>query len=296
MKKVIKCLCLLIISFCFINIEVFASVNTFTRTENNLLVKDSINVTEYNKDIILATPAIDTKEKVYDFADLFTDSEEEKLYEDITEYINSYNMDLAVVTINDNNKLNAQEYAQDFYDYNDFRTDGILFLIDMDTREIYMTTTGSAIDMYNDYRIDQILDSVYYYVSSGNYYDTASSFIDEVSYYASVGLPSDGDYSYDSKVVFADIFLKCFLIALIVTIVIMIILVMKNRMVKKATSSREYLVKETMQINHVSETFLGAFVSKVRRSHDSGSSGGGGGSSISSGSSGVSHGGGGRSF
>lgn len=296
MKKVIKCLCLLIISFCFINIEVFASVNTFTRTEDNLLVKDSINVTEYNKDIILATPAIDTKEKVYDFADLFTDSEEEKLYEDITEYINSYNMDLAVVTINDNNKLNAQEYAQDFYDYNDFRTDGILFLIDMDTREIYMTTTGSAIDMYNDYRIDQILDSVYYYVSSGNYYDTASSFIDEVSYYASVGLPSDGDYSYDSKVVFADIFLKCFLIALIVTIVIMIILVMKNRMVKKATSSREYLVKETMKINHVSETFLGAFVSKVRRSHDSGSSGGGGGSSISSGSSGVSHGGGGRSF
>lgn len=296
MKKVIKCLCLLIISFCFINIEVFASVNTFTRTEDNLLVKDSINVTEYNKDIILATPAIDAKERVYDFADLFTDSEEERLYEDITEYINSYNMDLAVVTINDNNKLNAQEYAQDFYDYNDFRTDGILFLIDMDTREIYMTTTGSAIDMYNDYRIDQILDSVYYYVSSGNYYDTASSFIDEVSYYASVGLPSDGGYSYDSKVVFADIFLKCFLIALIVTIVIMIILVMKNRMVKKATSSREYLVKETMKINHVSETFLGAFVSKVRRSHDSGSSGGGGGSSISSGSSGVSHGGGGRSF
>lgn len=296
MKKVIKCLCLLIISFCFINIEVFASVNTFTRTEDNLLVKDSINVTEYNKDIILATPAIDAKEKVYDFADLFTDSEEERLYEDIGEYINSYNMDLVVVTINDNNKLNAQEYAQDFYDYNDFRTDGVLFLIDMDTREIYMTTTGSAIDMYNDYRIDQILDSVYYYVSSGNYYDTASSFIDEVSYYASVGLPSDGDYSYDSKVVFADIFLKCFLIALIVTIVIMIILVMKNRMVKKATSSREYLVKETMKINHVSETFLGAFVSKVRRSHDSGSSGGGGGSSISSGSSGVSHGGGGRSF
>lgn len=296
MKKVIKCLCLLIISFCFINIEVFASVNTFTRTEDNLLVKDSINVTEYNKDIILATPAIDAKEKVYDFADLFTDSEEERLYEDIGEYINSYNMDLAVVTINDNNKLNAQEYAQDFYDYNDFRTDGVLFLIDMDTREIYMTTTGSAIDMYNDYRIDQILDSVYYYVSSGDYYDTASSFIDEVSYYASIGLPNDSNYGYSDKVIFADIFLKCFLIALVVTVIIMVILVMKNRMVKKATSSREYLVKETMKINHVSETFLGAFVSKVRRSHDSGSSGGGGGSSISSGSSGVSHGGGGRSF
>lgn len=296
MRRIIKSLCLIIISFCFINIEVFASVNTFTRTEDNLLVKDSINVTEYNKNIILATPAVDAKEKVYDFADLFTDSEEERLYEDITQYIYTYNMDLAVVTIDDNNKLNAQEYAQDFYDYNDFRTDGILFLIDMDTREIYMTTTGSTIDMYNDYRIDQILDSVYYYVSSGNYYDTASSFIDEVSYYASIGLPSDGDYSYDSKVVFADIFLKCFLIALVVTVIIMVILVMKNRMVKKATSSREYLVKETMKINHVSETFLGAFVSKVRRSHDSGSSGGGGDSSISSGSSGVSHGGGGRSF
>ena len=296
MRKIIKYLCLIIISFCFINIEVFASINTFTRTEDNLLVKDSINVTEYNKNIILNTPAIDASEKVYDFADLFTDSEEESLYEDITEYINSYNMDLAVVTIDDNNKLNSQEYAQDFYDYNDFRTNGVLFLIDMDTREIYMTTTGSAIEMYNDYRIDQILDSVYYYVSSGDYYDATSSFIDEVSYYASIGLPDDNNYGYSDEVVFADIFLTCFLIALVVTVIIMVILVMKNRMVRKATSSREYLVKETMQINHVSESFLGAFVSKVRRSHDSGSSGGGGGSSISSGSSGVSHGGGGRSF
>lgn len=295
MKRFIKFLCLFIICFYFIDIDVFASVKTFTRTEDNLLVRDSINVTEHNKNIILATPAIDASEKVYDFADLFTDYQEEKLYENIVEYINSYNLDLAVVTTNDNNKLNAQEYAQDFYDYNDFRTNGVLFLIDMDTREMYMTTTGTAIDMYNDYRIDEILDSAYYYISNGDYYDTASSFIDDVSNYASIGLPNDSSYNYSDKVIFADIFLKCFLIALIITIIVMVILVMKNKMVRKATSSREYLVKETMQINHVSETFLGAFVSKVRRSHDSGSSGGGG-SSTSSGSSGVSHGGGGRSF
>ena len=72
-------------------------------------------------------------------------------------------------------------------------------------------------------------------------------------------------------------------------------MVFTNRMVKKATSSREYLNKSTMKINGISEIFLGSNVSKVRRS-DSSSSSGRSGSSTRSSSSGRSHGGGGRRF
>lgn len=297
MKNSIKYIWFLILCFGFFYVDVYASTNTYTRTEDNLLIKDGIVVTDNNRSIILATPSVEASEKIYDFADLFTDSEEEELYNDAINYINNYDLDMAIVTINENNKLNAQEYAQDFYDYNDFSSNGILFLIDMDTREIYMTTTGSAINMYNDYRINQILDDAYYYVSGGDYYGTADNFIESVNHFASIGLPNNDGNSGCNKVKFVDIFLECFIFSLIGTVIVMVILVMKNKMVRKATSSREYLIKDTMKINHVSETFLGAFVSKVMRSHDSSSSGGSsGGSSTSSGSSGVSHGGGGRSF
>ena len=47
-----------------------------------------------------------------------------------------------------------------FMIYNEFgigsRHSGVLFLVDMKTRTIYMTTTGDAMDMYSDYRIEQI--------------------------------------------------------------------------------------------------------------------------------------------
>lgn len=164
MKK-FKYLLLIVILFGFCIIPVSASTNTFTRTEDNLLVSPDITVTSQNLDNILGTPAVDASEKVYDFAELLTPSEEEQIYNRVQKFINKTNLDLAVVTINDNNKFSAMEYADDFYDYNDFGTDseysGVLFLVDMDTREIYMSTTGKAISMYSDYRIDMTLDAIY---------------------------------------------------------------------------------------------------------------------------------------
>lgn len=67
MKK-FKYLLLIVILFGFCIIPVSASTNTFTRTEDNLLVSPDITVTSQNLDNILGTPAVDASEKVYDFA------------------------------------------------------------------------------------------------------------------------------------------------------------------------------------------------------------------------------------
>ena len=175
MRKVCYLL-LIVILFSFCIVPVSASTNTFSRTEDNLLVSSDITVTSQNIDNILNTPAVDASEKVYDFAELLTLSEEEKLYHQVEQFMDSANLDLAIVTISENNKLNAREYADDFYDYNGFGTDsehsGVLFLVDMDTREIYMSTTGKAISLYSDYRIDMTLDAISQEFSNQNYYQT----------------------------------------------------------------------------------------------------------------------------
>ena len=201
-------------------------------------------------------------------------------------------MDLAVVTISDNNKDGAMEYADDFYDYNNFgkgtENDGILFLIDMDTRYLWMSTTGNAIKMYNDYRIDKALDAVYSYMTDKAYYDGTIKYIDIISNYAKEGLPSKTS-NYEMSIPKALMF--SLIGGLILTAIIIGILIAKNKLVRKATTAAEYLNKESIDVQNLGETLTSSHITKTKIEHDSG-----GGSSTHHGSSGISHGGGGHRF
>jgi uncharacterized protein len=278
-------------------IEVNASTKTNERTTDNLLVTK--NISYVNETMILSTPAVNAEEKVYDFADLFTNAEEETLYNEIQEYIKKTNLDFALVTIDENNKTSAQAYADDFYDYNDFGIsetyDGILFLIDMDTREIYMSTTGKAQTKYSDYEIEQLLDKVYMYMTDKEYYTGTKIFIKAATSFANI------DSSQKSYVIGNDGTVKryipwlgIFIFATIATTIVMVIMVKLNKMVMKSTSSREYLKKDTLKLEKVSDILIHTFTNRVRIQESSSSRSGG--SSSHFGSSGISHGGGGHKF
>ena len=124
MKKIVLSLIIFLLP-----IVSFASTNTYPRTEDDLRINSWITVTEENKDNILNTPSVNEEEKIYDFADLYTDEEEKNLYTAVYDYTQRRNLDLVIVTINDNFE-STQEYADDFYDYNNFgfgsERDGLL--------------------------------------------------------------------------------------------------------------------------------------------------------------------------
>lgn len=298
MKKILKISLFFLLCY-FIGIHsVFASTNTNVRTEeNNYLVNDWVLITEDNKQNILTTPAVDASEKVYDFADLYSSSEEERLYREINDYIEHCGMDMAVVTINSNSKT-PRDYADDFYDYNSFGIgsdrDGVLFLVDMDNREIYMSTTGNAIDIYTDQKIDYIMDKIFTFFSDQEYYEGTSNFIQMVDEYYSRNLTS-----YESNSLHKDmgkIFLYSLLGGFIASGIVIWILVCKNKLVRKATTAREYLIKDSMVATKTKDKFVGSHVVKHRIEHSSSDGGGFGGSSSHSSSSGSSHGGGGHKF
>ncbi len=303
MRKVCYLL-LIVILFSFCIVPVSASTNTFSRTEDNLLVSSDITVTSQNIDNILNTPAVDASEKVYDFAELLTLSEEEKLYHQVEQFMDSANLDLAIVTISENNKLNAREYADDFYDYNGFGTDsehsGVLFLVDMDTREIYMSTTGKAISLYSDYRIDMTLDAISQEFSNQNYYQGITKFVTILKNYDTIGLPSNKDSKYaigdDGEVYREFPWLIVLGVPFAITAIVIGVMIHKNKLVRAATSSREYLDKDSLKINTVSDRLIFTNTVAVPRSTGSSGSSSGGGSSRHSGSSGRSHGGGGHRF
>lgn len=291
MKKILKIGIFIIVGLIWSTLAVSASTNTNIRTEQNYRVAPWVEVTESNKSNILQTPSVNEEEKIYDFANLYTESEEHDLYNKVSEYINTYNMDLVIVTILENSKSSPMVYADDFYDYNHFgvgkNRDGVLFLIDMENREIYMSTTGSAIKMYNDYRINEALDRVYQYMSDEAYFEGTTNYIKVISNYASDGFPSGNNKELSLGIVI----LWSILSGIIITSIIMIILIRKNKLVRKATTAEEYLDKESVEIKNISDVLISTNTVRTKIEHDTS-----GGSSTHSGSSGTSHGGGGHGF
>ncbi len=248
------------------------------------------------------TPSVDTTKKVYDYAELLTASQETSLYNKIQEFISSYNMDMVIVTTNTNNKSSAMAYADDFYDYNNFgigsNKSGILFLIDMQNREMWISTTGSAIPIYTDKRIDTILDYTYNKIAKKDYNGCAEEFIKYAKQYAAIGNDTNNINNERSVEVKEINFRLIVIISIVATVIFIVIGLMTHMKPKKQTDAKMY-ISTPIKLNQKSDIFVNRHVTKTRiesssSSYSSGSSGHS--SSTHSGSSGTSHGGGGRRF
>ena len=307
MNKNIKKIIAVFFSFVIIGCNVFASTNTYDREEEEHYGVKNYSVTSSNKNNVMNTPYVNENEKIYDFAELLTDEEEEEIAYLIYDFIEEYNMDMAVVTIDDSDFRTSEEYADDFFDYNNFGTnktlDGILFLIDMDNRKMWISTHGEAIRMYNDDRIESILDTTYSYISKQDYYNCAKGFVEDASYYASKGVQGKnvnshidektGDIVYEIKFGLEHILFGA-IGSGIATLLFILIANSKHKVIRKATQAKQYIVKDSINITQREDRFISTYTSKVYDPPSDSSSGGG--SSTHSSSSGSSHGGGGRSF
>ena len=272
MKKLCLLICLLIGFLCF---DVNASTRVNTRTEGNFLVPADVQVVESNKKAILGTPAVNADEKIYDFADLLSDKEEENLYKHVKHFIDKTKIDYVIVTISNNNKGSSMIYTKDFYNYNDFANDGIILLIDRDYKGIYMTTYGSAIELFPDSRMEPILKNVFNLTKENKFYEACKSFTTSISEFVKIGIVSDAGevvkVSQDGSVkVSKKLHLIGILVfALIGTTIIIGILILCSRSSKKVNFVNDYLNKDTMKIIDVSEMFIGTRTFKASLSGDS---------------------------
>lgn len=251
---------------------------------------------------------LDTTRHVYDYAQVLTEEEESSLKEEADHFISTYNMDMVLVTVKYHTKSTTKAYAEDFYDYNNFglgtNKDGILFVIDFTFgyKDIYILTTGEAIRVYDDIRINNMLDNIADTIYD-SYYSAFNSFISDSKTYASLGVADsnkdtyigeDGELLSSKKFTFSDLLVPI-IISLVISIIVILILINKNKMVKKAISANVYLKKNSLVISNRNDRFITTHTTSVRINESSGSSSSSsGGSSISRGSSGTFHGGGGR--
>jgi uncharacterized protein len=146
--------------------------------------------------------AFGEEKRVFDDAGLFTTEERNSFESQITSMKKEMNMDVLVVTTDETGGKSAQQYAEDFYidgSYgvgSDYR--GVLFLIDMKNREMYILPVGKMNRFLTDERWNAILDKSYESASKGDYSASAKAFLDGVIKYYRAGIPG-GQYNYDKE-------------------------------------------------------------------------------------------------
>lgn len=266
-------------------------------------------------------------EKIFDGADLLDARQEQSLQEEITQLAGDLSLDIIIVTTDDAGGKDAQDYADDFYDehafgYEQAHGSGILFLIDMDNREYYISTAGQAIAMYTDREIDIMLDDeIRSYMLDGDFYGACEEFLRCVKVYGTNSDVAENGYwdsSSDTFVQYSEAELRANAraarlkkvlslggilsrlgISLIIGAVgvgIMAIRVRHN----SAPGGRVYMKPGSEHIRERRDFKVNTTVTTrhIEKNHGN-SGGGGGGSSFSSSHSsggGHSHGGGGRGF
>jgi len=137
------------------------------------------------------------KSYVYDYAGLLSADEISELDSQIADMREKTDWDIFAVTTYDAEGKSSMAYADDFYDECTVEdSDGILVLIDMDNREIYISTCGEAIRYLTDERFERVLDEGFYYVSDGDYASCLSAMLSTAEYFYDSGIQQD-QHNYD---------------------------------------------------------------------------------------------------
>lgn len=306
MKKILT---FIFIFFIFIS-SVSASTQTYERNEqNNYGVNKKWKITDKNRYNVLSTPYVDASEKIYDFSDILTDEEEKELFELIEEFIEYTGMDMVFVSesLPWSSEVTNENYAADFYDYNDFGLDSkhydgvILFRNTYSADRYYGAYFFGETQLYVDQRReDKVLDDIYSYFTNDNYYDGIKLFIKEMTNFYDDGvvdkseyIDSDGFVRVKAGSRFAKALGMAVPFSLIATVIIILILVSKNKMVKVAYNAGAYLNTNSVSYTDKRDVFVSTHTTSYTHSSSSGGSSGGG-SRSHSGSSGGGHSGGGR--
>lgn len=289
MKKIVKLLifvltCLVFISVCN------AKPETFNRNEiDNYGVNKKWEITIKNKSNVLRTPLVDAKDKVYDFADILNDKDEKEMYELIEEFTETTGMDMVFLTINirySYDKFN-EDYAADFYDYNDFGIDienysGVLLLRNAYEADPYFNiyTFGDAQLYFNYDRLEYVLDDIYDDFHASNYDLGFKKFVKDMKRYYMIGKPIEHRFSKiddNGDIVQGYIFhpFRMIIISGIFTAVYIGVLVGKNKMIRKAYTANDYLVKDSVVYSTRTDMFIGTHTTSHVISSSSGGSGGG---------------------
>lgn len=242
---------------------------------------------------------------VYDDAGLLTQSEQKAVEEQILALKEASGWNIFAVTTSDTGGKSTMAFADDFFDeHSPEQEDGVAVVIDMDNRQIYISTCGIAIRYLTDERIERILDDAYEEITDGEYKACLSVMLDGVERYYEDGIPN-GQYNYDTEtgkvsryrsITFVE-FLIALALGILCSVIVWLSVVGKYRL-KSPTFHYDFRGNGHLDLRVREDRFINQTLThrRIPRETSGGGHSSAGRSSTHTSSSGRTHGGGSRSF
>lgn len=243
--------------------------------------------------IVLAIPAFaaETQARVIDNANLLTADEEAELEQSAADFRESYNLDIVILTVESLNGREISAFSDDYYDRNGFGVgsdaSGLILVVSMAERELYISTCGQAIGRLSDTELDSIIQSTAQVLGEGAYAKAFNIFLGYTILNIDPDDPNGNIASEKTEVNWA------FSVLLGAVTALVTVLVMRSTMNTKHAkhSAGDYIEQDSYDLYRQHDMFLYSNISKVRREQNNS-----GGATVHRSSSGRSHGGRGGKF
>ena len=249
--------------------------------------------------ILLLFPAVSafTETRIVDNAGILNTGQRAALGKLIDSISANYHFDLVILTERSIDGASPMDYADDFFDYNNYGTgenrDGCIFLHVTGSRNYWFSTSGRGIDILNSYAFNKLEGDVVKHLRAENNYEAYNKFL--LNWEEFLRLDDMGGRRYNFFHQY-NIIITIISWALAFGIGFLIVLSWKNSMntAIAQTQAAAYVVPGSLSFKEKKDTFLFSTVARTKRQSENTSTGGGGRTHTSS--SGRSHGGGGGRY
>lgn len=247
--------------------------------------------------------------QVYDNASIFSEEEIMLLTDAVDELEDLTNWDAMVITVDDPAVFSAQNYAEEKFNELTSKDDGIVYLLDMNGRELYIATAGEAFLYMVDVRLNEALDDAFPYAKEGDYGQAMNAMIKATESFYEEGIvddltvynEDDGIYAYYKEepehfISFGEIIMA--VIAGAAACAIFSIVIMGKYRLKFGRYRYNIRENAVVDLTRKEDHLVNQFVTrrKIPKNPPPSSKGGGGTSTVHTGAGGRSFGGGGRKF
>ena len=210
-----------------------------------------------------------------DDADLLSFTEEASLQKRLSDLTEKYDVQVVVVTVNSTGAYSPDDFVEYYYDTFDYgvgpNRDGVLLVVDMDSRTYRILSNGLAADAISHAAIDSIGNAIAPSLSDGDYAKAFETFLEECEYYLN-GHINGYPFAAGKNLVIA------LIIGLVAALIVTSILKGQLKTVRSQYAAGDYVKTGSMQVTQATDLFLYRNVSKrakPKNNSSGGSSGGG---------------------
>ena len=231
--------------------------------------------------------------RLVDDAGLLSGTECAAIERQLDELSAQYGLDVVIVTTDSTGSRTPMEYADDFFDYNGYASDGVLLLVSMEEGDWWISTTGYGITAFTDAGIEYIGKKVVPYLSDGEYAQAFNAFAELCDQFLSQAKTGDPFDTHNlPKEPFKPV--RNVIIALVIGLAVAFFATgsMKKKLksVVQKAQANDYVTPGSLQITQSRDFHLYTRLDRREKAQS------GSGSSTHTSSSGTTHGGGGGKF